>query len=201
MKKIRKILPKIVCVIFLISLPVILAFIYKIPIKQVLPLELDSLLSYYGALLGVFGALYIFKRESDEKENRRKLDMYNELKPQLDVLVLKRKDRSYIYDITIKNYSQNPVRCIYFYGIYLTDVIYDRFDFSVSFCQIIEKQKELDVECHICEPSDIIDCDSYPKYVQVYCDDKLGNQWECDFNKIKDGDNIYYYPNKISITQ
>ena len=47
--------------------------------------------------------------------------------------------------------------------------------------------------------SDIIDSDSYPKYIQLLCNDKDGNTWNCCYYKVKDCDKIYYYPRDFEI--
>ena len=46
---------------------------------------------------------------------------------------------------------------------------------------------------------DIIDRDGYPRYVQLICDDKEGNAWDCCYHKVKDCDKIYYYPRDFEI--
>ena len=63
-----------------------------------------------------------------------------------------------------------------------------------------EEQAEMTINrFNITMDPDIIDSDGYPKYVQIQCEDKDSNSWNCCYYKIKNCEKVYYYPRDFEI--
>ena len=122
-----------------------------------------------------------------------------ELKPVFTVEVSFIDKSLDLFKIDINNHSEQPLSYLSFYDEFVATMAQKKYSFQVTYNKTIEEAETIKPQFNITMDSDIIDSDGYPKYIQLLCDDKDGNAWNCCYYKVKDCDKIYYYPRDFEI--
>lgn len=179
----------------LLLFPIIIGLIYAIPIPQIVAVDSGDLLAYFGTAFGIIGSFMTYRHELRKSKKER----IEELKPTFVVKVEKVNKEVNLFDIEIINRSQQSVAFFYFYDEFISTIIKDKYSFKTTFNKTIEEIDGIDLDYNITVDPEILDNDGFPKYVQLICDDSDGNSWNCCYFKVKDCDNIYYYPRDFEI--
>ena len=85
------------------------------------------------------------------------------------------------------------------YDEFITTIVQNNHTFQVTYNKTTEECEAIKPQFNITMDDRIIDSDGYPKYVQLICNDKEGNAWNCCYYKVKDCDKMYYYPRDFEI--
>lgn len=176
----------------IIVLPFVLGLLNKWKVLDFFGIPFVNLLTYYGTTLGVFTTIYTYldRKWKDEKEKEEKD------KPKLFVEVKRNIADMDVYDITIENLNNALMSCVYLYDCYVKQVLGEKETFHVAF----GKKSEIVRDAFSVDGSiNIIEKDGLPKYVQVMFEDKKGNYWEYNFDKIKNGEQKYYQLSEINL--
>lgn len=176
----------------IIVLPFILGLLNKSKVLDFFGIPFVNLLTYYGTTLSVFVTIYTYfdRKWKDEKEKEEKD------KPKLFIEVKRNDLDTDVYDITINKTNDALMSCVYLYDCYVKQVFGEKETFHIAF----GRKSEIisDVFC-IDGSIDPIEKDGMPKYVQVMFEDKKGNDWEYNFDKVKNGDQRYYQLAEINL--
>lgn len=175
-------------VIVLLAFPIVVGGIYALPLPQVIAVEPGDLLSYYGTAFGILGSFIIYRLEV----NKQRKEKLKELRPSFVVSV--EKDDSGKFTVNIINHSQSRLFYLYYYDEFVSPEIKEKYSFTTAYNCIKSKEEELKTDYNITMDKGIIDEDGYPKYVNLICDDCEGNTWNCCYNKVRDCNNVIYYP-------
>ncbi len=178
----------------MIVFPLIVGVLYALPVPRIIALDSGDLLAYYGTAFGIIGSFFVYRDEVKKKEKERT----KELKPVFTVEVSLIDKSLGLFKIDIGNYSDQPVSFLSFYDEFVETMAQKKYSFQVTYNKTIEEEN-IKPRFNITMDPDIIDSDGYPKYVQLLCDDKDGNAWNCCYYKVKDCDRAYYYPRDIEI--
>jgi len=187
---------KIVIIIVAIVLifPLLVGAIYALPLPQVIAVESGDLLAYYGTSMGILGSFITYQSERKKADKERAQKM----KPIFAVEVCKSQDEQGLFDISITKLSEKPLSYMYLYDEFVSAAVSNKCVFKVMFCQI-DANKIQDLDFNVTMDPEIMDNDDYPKYVQILCEDADGNTWNCCYYKVKNGNQIYYYPRDIEM--
>lgn len=183
----------LLCVLFIF--PLIIGVIYAFPLPRIIALNSGDLLAYYGTAFGIIGMFITYRNEVKKEKKERT----QELKPVFTVEVTLLDKISDLFKIDIHNHSEQPLSHLYFYDEFVATMAQKKYSFQVTYSKAIEEIEAIKPQFNITMDSDIIDSDGYPKYIQLLCDDKDGNAWNCCYYKVKDCDKIYYYPRDFEI--
>lgn len=175
--------------------PIIVGVFYALPLPQIIAIGSGDFLAYYGTIFGIIGSFVTYRYEV----NKDKKERNNELKPIFVVEVSMENEYTGLFDIKITNLVEQPLSFFYLYDEFVSSAIQKKNEFKVTFCKSIEEIEEIEPDYNITMDRDIIDSDGYPRYVQILCDDRDGNIWNCCYNKVKDCDKVYYYPRNFEI--
>ena len=186
---------KIVGFTFLLLFPLAVGFIYALPLPQIIDVASGDLLAYYGTAFGILGSFIAYRLEIKKQKKERT----RELRPVFFVEVTSSDVSKGLYDINISNRSEQALSYLYFYDEFVETRIQENYSFQVTYNNKNEKSETTVRKFNITVDPDIIDSDGYPKYVQIQCDDKDGNSWNCCYYKVKDSEKIYYYPRDFEI--
>lgn len=175
--------------------PFIIIGLYALPVSQHIAVESGDLLSYYGVIFGIVGSFYVYRKEKEKSDKERS----HELKPAFVVDVKQAEHNPDIFDIAITNLSQNKVSYLYFYDEFISAEVQEKYHFKVTFNKSSADMQKIKCDYNITYDSSIIGADGFPQYVQLICDDRDGNDWDCCFHKVNDCGKIYYYPDDFEI--
>ncbi len=181
--------------LFLFIFPLFIGWIYTFNLPQVISVESGELLAYYGTVFGIFGSFIAYSSE----KTRQKKERIQELKPLFFVEVTLTDASVGLFEIKIINHSEQLLSYMYFYDEFIETCPKDKYSFQVTYNNANEQEKTSKMFFNITMDSDIIDSDGYPKYVQILCDDKDGNTWNCCYYKVKDCEKVFYYPRDFEI--
>ena len=181
--------------VFIILFPLIVGFIYALPLPQIVAVEPGDLLAFYGTALGIFISFCTYRAEKkkEQKERQRKL------KPKLIVKLSKMPNATELFNLSIEKIGQQPLSYFQLYEQYISEELKHFQNFIVSFNQTTENVDRLKPNYTFVLENGAIGKDGYPNYIQILCEDIDGNMWNCCFYKIKDCDKIYYYPRDFEI--
>lgn len=180
---------------FVLILPLAIGGIYALPLPQIIAIDSGDLLAYYGTAFGIIVSFIVYRHEI--KTKRKEKTQY--LKPLFFVEVEPIDNTLGLFSVKINNHSEQPLSYLYFYDEFIEAHIQKQYLFRVAYNKTIEQTKTIKPEFNITIDSEIIDSDGYPKYIQILCDDKEGNMWNCCYYKVKDCEKIYYYPRDFEI--
>lgn len=175
--------------------PVLVGWIYSLPLPQFVAVDSGDLLSYYGVVFGIVSSFVIYRLELNKKEKERE----TELKPVFVVDVTLFDEKNGIFIVRIVNQTQKGLYFLNLYDEFVSSEVRKHYEFKVTYLKYDEELENLEIDYNITMDSDIIDADGYPKYIQLICDDSSRNAWNCYYCKIKDGDKTYYYPREIEL--
>ena len=175
--------------------PIIIGLIYSIPIPQIVAVDSGDLLAYYGTSFGIIGSYITYRHELSKSKKER----IKELTPTFIVEVELVNKEENIFEIGIINRSQQTVTFLHFYDEFISPIINDKYSFKTTFNKTIAEVKRIDLDYNITMDPEILDNDGFPKYVQLLCEDRDGNSWNCCYYKVKDCDKVYYYPRDFEI--
>lgn len=183
---------KIIILIFiaLFLFPLIVGGIYAIPLPRIIDVEAGELLAYYGATFGIIGSFVAYRMEVRKKEKER----IQELKPVFSVEVKPIDGNDGMFNIEIINHSTQLLTYLSFYDEFVSSIVQKNYSFKATYNKTIKEKNLLNPTFNITMDPDITDSDGYPKYVQLICNDKEGNAWNCCYYRVKDCDKSYYYP-------
>lgn len=175
----------------LLAFPLLVGYIYALPLPRVIDVESGDLLAFYGTAFGILGSFYTYRMEK-EKEKRAK---EKESKPQLQIKVTA-KDED-VFEVNVINYTQNLLSAIFLYDEFAGEELKSRYMicFDKKPDEYNEMKKNIPGLINIVTCEELIESDGYPKYIQICCDNANGDMWNCCFDKRKEGDRMYYYPN------
>lgn len=177
--------------------PIIVGLIYCIPVPQIIYIDSGDLLMYYATVFGIAGSFTIYRWEVNLKEKEK----IRNLKPSFVVEVNLYDENKKIFNISITNCSKQRISFLYFYDEFVSEIIQEKYIFRVVYNKTKEKFKAIDAKYNIELEPDFLDKDGYPEYIQLLCDDKEGNTWDCSYYKVKDCNRIYYYPRDFEIAE
>lgn len=181
--------------VVLFFFPIIIGLIYALPLPQVVAVESGDLLAYYGTAFGILGSFVTYRYEV----NKSKKERIRELKPAF-VVEVKRTDTEHNeFNIEIINRSQQTLSFLHLYDEFISTIVEEHYSFKITYNKSILETEEIKPDYNITMDPDIIDTDGFPEYVQLLCDDCEGNAWNCCYYKVKDCDNVYYYPRDFEI--
>lgn len=181
--------------LFLIMFPLVVGGIYSIPIPRLIAVEFGDLIAYYGTVFGIIGSFIIYWNEIKKRNRERKM----ELKPIFTVEVGLIDESQGLFQIDINKHSESPLSFFYFYDEFISTKMKEKYSFRVTYNKTNKEIEIIKPQYNIMVDSDIIDSDGYPKYIQLICDDKDGNAWNCCYRKVKDCGKIYYYPSDFEM--
>ena len=182
-------------ILLLVLFPIVVGLIYTLPLPQIVAVDSGDLLSFYGTVFGIMGSFYIYRREVNDK----KKEYHNELKPKFAIKVNKIDKDAGVFEIIVKNLGKDGIRYAYVYDEFIADVLTKEQKIKLVYSKTQDELKYIDYNYNITVDSEIMDEDGYPKYVQIVCDDRDGNTWVCDYDKIVNANDIYYYPRDVRI--
>ena len=188
----RKNKTTLIVISIVLIFPILVGAIYALPLPQVIAVESGDLLAYYGTSLGILGSFITYQSER-KKANKERMQS---LKPIFAVEVNKCQDVQGLFDISIAKLSEKPLSYMYLYDEFVSATVSNKYLFKVMFCEI-EANKIQDLNFNITIDPEIMDNDNYPKYVQILCEDTEGHTWNCCYYKVKNGNQLYYYPRDI----
>lgn len=183
-----------IIVITVLIFPLLVGAIYALPLPQVIAVESGDLLAYYGTSLGILGSFITYQAERKRTDKERTQNM----KPIFAVEVCKCQDVQGLYNINITNLTEKPLSYLYLFDEFVSTAVSKKYSFKVMFCQTNANQIQ-DLDFNITTDPEIMDNDDYPKYVQILCEDLDGHTWNCCYYKVKNGNQIYYYPREIEM--
>ena len=177
--------------------PIIVGLIYCIPVPQIIFIDSGDLLMYYATVFGIAGSFTIYRWEVNLKEKEK----IRNLKPSFVVEVNLYDENKKIFNISITNCSKQRISFLYFYDEFVSEMIREKYSFKVTYNKMQEDVEDIRPDYNIVIGSNLVDKEGYPKSVQLFCDDKLGNTWDCSYYKVKDCNRIYYYPRDFEIAE
>ena len=157
---------------------------------QIVAINSGDLLTYYGTAFGIIGSFVAYRNEIKKAKRERT----KELKPIFIVDISLIDNANSLFAINIVNQSEHKLSYLYLYDIFISANVQSNYSFNVTYCKSVEEEEKIKPQYNITVDSHIIDADGYPNYIQLICDDQDGNSWNCCYNKIKDCDRIFYYP-------
>lgn len=175
----------------LLLLPFFCIGLYRIAPQLKQYLAIGDLLLYYGTAFSIAASIAIFFVEQ-MKEKNRKLQREREVCPEIAVM-LRRKEKTDVFIVTIKNLSANVLKQFYFFDRYIGEYLKDACSFTCCFDKTTEEAKQSGADHNIVERGDFIDENGYPNSLNVSGTDRDGNHRNYVFNKVKDADNVYYF--------
>lgn len=179
----------------LFCFPLGVGAIYALPLPRIINVEAGDLLAYYGTTFGIIGSFVAYRIELKKKEKEK----ITELKPVFYVSVELIDKNKGLFKIDISNHSKQMLSYLYLYDEFITPIAKKDHSFQVTYNKTTAEIETAKPQFNITMDPDIIDRDGYPRYVQLICDDKEGNAWDCCYHKVKDCDKIYYYPRDFEI--
>lgn len=175
--------------------PLIVGFLYFLPLPQIIAVDSGDLLAYYGTAFGIYLSFVTYSHEKKKEEKKRN----KEIRPLLTVNVKQDDNNERVFIIKINNFSKNAITYFDLYDEHVSELFSKEKEIRVSYNQSVNDIDELNIDYNITCDSEIIDKDELPKYVQIICRDIDGNLWNCCFHRVKNGDNDYYYPDEFVI--
>ena len=190
--------------VFLTAFPLIVDGLYALPFRQIIAIDSGDLLSYYGTAFGIFGSFITYRTETRKKKKEREIDMRPSFHVKMEPCnsannIEPCNSANNIFMVEIKKLSEKPISYLYFYDEFISEVAKKEYSFKVTFNLKVEEAEIIKPDYNITMDPDIIDSDGYPKYIQLLCDDVVGNSWNCCYHKVKDCGRYYYYPDPFEI--
>lgn len=182
-----------IAIILILLFPVVVGFLYALPIPQVVCVASGDLLSYYGVVFGILGSFVTYQSEA----RKRKRERLQNIRPQFVVKV--NKSTSSTYEIDIRKIGDSLISYLYLYDEFVDDSVKAKYTLKVAYNKTVEEMRTLKLEYNITMDLSIIDKDGYPRYVQLICDDVDGNAWDLCYDKVVEGDKVFYYPSMPEI--
>ena len=179
----------------LFCLPLVVGAIYALPLPRIIDVDAGDLLAYYGTTFGIIGSFIAYRIELNKKEKEK----IKELKPIFYVSVELIDQNKGLFKIDITNHSTQMLSYLSLYDEFITTIVQNNHTFQVTYNKTTEECEAIKPQFNITMDDRIIDSDGYPKYVQLICNDKEGNAWNCCYYKVKDCDKMYYYPRDFEI--
>ena len=179
----------------LLLFPLIIGFIYWLPLPQIIAVDSGELLAYYGTVFAILGSFVGYRIEMRKKEKEKN----NKLRPFFIVNVNRIDEENGIFEVNVKHKSKDILSYLYFYDTFISDEVKEEYTFIVTYLNLLEDIDAKDIYINVTMDDEIMDNEGYPKYVQLLCNDIEGNLWDCCYYKVKDFDNIYYYPREVEI--
>lgn len=180
--------------VFILFFPLIVGMIYALPFPQIIAVDSGDLLAYYGTAFGILGSFITYRHE----KNKSKKERQQEIKPVFTIKMTSNDD-SKMFNVVITNHSKHRLSYLYFYDRFVSENCEKQYSFNVTYYLTIEEEKRINPDFNITMDSDILDKDGYPKYVQLCCEDVDENSWNCCYFKVKDGNEIFYYPRDFEV--
>lgn len=181
--------------IFLFAFPLVIGGVYALPLPQIIAVDSGNLLAYYGTAFGIFASFIIWHFEKKKQKKQR----IKELKPVFLIKISLIDSVEELFTVDIINCSEHLLSYMYFYDEFVEERFKERYSFRTTYNKTVEQQERLKPRFNITVDADIIDSDGYPKYVQIMCNDRDGNFWNCCSRKVKDCEKIYYFPEDFEI--
>ncbi|MBP5261117.1 MAG: hypothetical protein J6Z43_03200 [Clostridiales bacterium] len=178
-----------VLLVALLVFPIIVGFIYALPLPQIVAIDSGDLIGFYGTSFGIVISFIIYRKEINNKEKERNL----EIKPVFVVGVEHYNKETGVYIINVDNHSPKPISNLYIYDEFVESSPRKHYSFEVTYNKTKEEEDRIKPEFNITLDSEIIDEDGYPSYIQILCDDRDGNGWSFDYNKVINGERPIYY--------
>ncbi len=181
--------------IAIIVFPLIVGAIYALPFPQVIAVDCDDLLSFYGTAGGILSSIWIYidekAHQKKEKESKNRPNLYVTLDKDIS------KDK---FTLTIHNLSDCPVRNTYLYEKYLFNILSGNGKMSKNIEIIDSRNKissDLNADMIIDIKSDVfndfeMDNEGYPKFIDLYCEDSDGEFWLCVYKHMSEKENSFY---------
>ncbi len=169
--------------VFIIVFPLIIALIYLIPCKQILPVDIGELLSFYGATLGLVGAAFTYVENKAKHEN----EMFSIYKPKF--IIRENIDSDDTLSYTVKNVSANAYKDVFIYNTFVDTVLLD--DFNLVLCKN-DMRYNYKVKVNYEKDVAFDENDEHPSYIQICCTDLTGKDWNCVYKRINI-DGHYWY--------
>ncbi len=186
----------IILFVILFLFPIVIGLFYALPLPQIVAVGSGDLLAYYGAFFGIVGSFVTYRIEIA----KRKKERIKEIKPVFIVEVKRIYDEDIeVFSIDIINQSQKTITFLYLYDEFISPIINEKYSFKITYNKSIDDIKRINPDYNITMDSEIVDTDKFPKYIQLLCNDSDGNNWNCYYGKIKNGDKVYYYPSDVKI--
>lgn len=179
----------------LFCFPLGIGAIYALPLPRIIDVDAGDLLAYYGTAFGIIGTFITYRKEVKKKEKERT----QELKPIFTIEVSLLDKSASLFRIDINNHSEQTLSYFYFYDEFVASIAQKKYSFQVTYNKTVGEAETIKPQFNITMDSNIIDSDGYPKYIQLICDDKDGNAWNCCYHKVKDCGKTYYYPRDFEI--
>ena len=104
--------------LIILLFPIMIGFIYALPLPQIIAVKSVDLLAYYGTSLGILSSFILYRYEK-KKNNTNRL---KEICPVFFVDVSKSEDAD-ILVIIIKNLSTYPLKYMYLYDEYVDQLV------------------------------------------------------------------------------
>lgn len=179
------------CWIYILIFPLVLGGIYALPFPQIIMLEANELLTYYGVAFGLLGSYYKYSEDKrKEKHERIKNAM-----PFFDVKVEQYKSNTKLLTICLQLINDRSIFDIYLYDEPLCNYLKPNTKKKVLVGFDLSEEEKSNADClNITMERDILDSDGYPKYIQIICGDTENFNWVCEFEKFKIGDKVEYRP-------
>lgn len=173
----------------IILFPLIIGFLYFLPLPQVINLNSGDLLAFYGTAFGILGSFLMYRYEIDKKEEERD----KKLRPQLTINLKREQGDDDIFILTINKNPKQMLNYLYVYEVFINETMRMKTELRIAFNKTDEEARRFKLDCNICVVNDDkFDNDGYPEYVQIMCTDMDNHIWNSDFERIVEYDRIYY---------
>lgn len=183
-------------IIFTFVFPLIVGLLYAIPIKQIIAIESNDLLDYYGVIFGIIGSFITYREEKKKEKKERNSD----IKPRLVFNVTKEDD---IFNFIVTNTGKYHIYSISLFDREICSVLppNESNTVKVKFVETPTKSTKNDVI--------IIDIGQYenfefinngnPKWIQVLCNDIDNQLWGIYYDILPNEDRIVYMLSECSL--
>ncbi len=178
--------------ILLFIFPLVVGFVYFLPIPQYIAVESGDLLSYYGTAFGLFASYITYRLEKKERE--READRRNSPRLIVDIERYGTIEDCGLFYLRIQNKSEGTLTHFGVYHEHLCNAIETEklFRIAVTSGSSDKNLADVDVVCWV--DSAEIEKNGYPKYIQILCEGNNGDSWICDFLKDGNPNSVHYYP-------
>ena len=178
-----------VIVFIILVFPVLVSFLYTLPLPCIINSKIGDLLAYYGASFGILASFLIYRQ--DKKEAKK--EKIQKFKPCITIDVEKKNE---VFVIKMNTYS--VLASIEFFDKHIPDSMDKKYVINACFCKKADEynnlKKEIPNLINVILDDDIIDIDGYPKYLLISCDNVNGETWAFTFEKIKNENDVFYTP-------
>ena len=192
------------CII--IILPFFIGFFYNLNSKQIIPIEMGDLLSYYAtafAIPGSFAVLYVTRNmELNDRKMKKEEQDEKEVKENEPHFTLTLEESGQYFNLTINGCGKGKYRNIYFYDNRICDIwTQEQYKYRLYFeTDRICNPKIANRVIRINDTFLGLDENDYPLEFYIMCEEvKIGAIYLCCYKMHVENEKIYYLQDNIDV--